>query len=231
MDSIGNILTKYRKKAGLTQIDVAKELTRRGLKVNSGAVCTWEKDTIIPDAKHFLALCEILEIHNIYNEFIGYNPEDPFAKLNDEGISIVLKTIHLLEKSGEYTREENRAIFTPRKLPFYDIPVSAGTGNFLDGESFTEVEVSSDVSLKAEYGLRITGDSMEPRFVNGQIVWIQPASELHNGEIGIFFLDGNAYIKKFDHSKKGTYLVSLNTKYAPIELTENSNFKILGRVV
>lgn len=231
MKTFGQILTNYRKAAGLTQIDVAGELTRRGMKVNSGAVCTWEKDTVTPDAKQFLALCEILGIHNIYNEFIGYDPEDPFAKLNSEGVSIVLKIIHILEKSGEYTKEENRTIIKPRVLPFYDLPVSAGTGNFLDGEDYTYVEVGTDVSLKAEYGLRISGDSMEPRFVNGQIVWIQPTDELTNGEIGIFFLDGSAYIKKFDTNKKGTRLVSLNTKYAPIELNENSNFKILGRVV
>ena len=52
-----------------------------------------------------------------------------------------------------------------------------------------------------------------------------------NGEIGIFYLDGNAYIKKFQNNKKGTYLISLNKKYPPIPVNENDRFDILGKVV
>ena len=44
-------------------------------------------------------------------------------------------------------------------------------------------------------------------------------------------LDGNAYVKKFQNNRKGTYLISLNKKYAPIPVTENSSFKIFGRVL
>lgn len=231
MNSFGDILTRYRKAAGLTQIEVARELTRRGYKINSGAICTWEKGTACPDAKQFLTLCEVLGIHDIYNDFIGYNPEDPFARLNDDGKLFALKTIHLLEQSSEYTRSENRTTARSRLLPFYDIPVSAGTGNFLDNESYEMIEVSPEVSSDAEYGIRVTGDSMEPRFVNGQIVWVQPVSDLSSGDIGIFFLDGNAYIKKLSKDKNGAYLVSLNPKYAPIPITGYSQFQILGKVV
>ena len=54
---------------------------------------------------------------------------------------------------------------------------------------------------------------------------------LEDGEIGIFYLDGNAYVKKFQNNRKGTYLISLNKKYDPIPVTENSSFKIFGRVL
>ena len=62
---------------------------------------------------------------------------------------------------------------------------------------------------------------MEPRYINGQIVWVQQTEELESGEIGIFYLDGNAYCKKLDCSRTGTFLVSLNQKFDPIQITKN----------
>ena len=50
-------------------------------------------------------------------------------------------------------------------------------------------------------------------------------------------LDGNEIlrnileVKKFQNNRKGTYLISLNKKYDPIPITENSSFKIFGRVL
>lgn len=93
------------------------------------------------------------------------------------------------------------------------------------------MEVGEEVPATADFGIRISGDSMEPRFVNGQIVWVQKQDTLNNGEIGIFFLDGNAYCKKLQDDEKGLYLISLNNTYEPIAVTENQTFKIFGKVV
>mgnify|MGYP002913732810 CR=1 FL=1 len=60
---------------------------------------------------------------------------------------------------------------------------------------------------------------------------IQKTDVLHDGEIGIFYYNGNAYCKKLLCNKKGTYLISLNDKYEPIEIAEGSTFKTFGRVV
>lgn len=78
-----------------------------------------------------------------------------------------------------------------------------------------------------------TGGSEIPGIINldKQIVWIQKTDELNDGEIGIFFYNGNAYCKKLLCNKKGTYLISLNDKYEPIEIAEGSTFKTFGRVV
>ena len=63
------------------------------------------------------------------------------------------------------------------------------------------------------------------------MIWIEQTEQLEDGEIGIFYLDGNAYVKKFQNNENGTYLVSLNKKYDPIPVTENNSFKIFGRVL
>ena len=72
---------------------------------------------------------------------------------------------------------------------------------------------------------------MEPQYVNGQLVWVHEQPTLENGEIGIFFLDGCAYIKKLHITQGNMELVSLNSKYDPIPVTENSVFKVFGKVV
>ena len=52
-----------------------------------------------------------------------------------------------------------------------------------------------------------------------------------NGEIGIFSLNGDAYIKKLQNDKDGIFLISLNEKYAPIKVGENDRLDIFGKVL
>ena len=68
---------------------------------------------------------------------------------------------------------------------------SAGTGSFLDGEDY-EMYSSPDIPEEATFGVHISGDSMEPRYHNEELIWIEQTEQLEDGEIGIFYLDGNA---------------------------------------
>ncbi len=93
------------------------------------------------------------------------------------------------------------------------------------------LEVGKEVPANADFGIRISGDSMEPQFINGQIVWVHQQETLSTGEIGIFCLDGNAYCKKLKDDAEGLFLISLNIKYEPIKIKETDSFKIFGKVV
>lgn len=213
-------------------MDIADSLKQYGFSLKKSAVSAWETGISQPNAEQFLALCKILEITDIYNTFIGgYNPTDPLAELNDMGRAKALDYIQLLVKSGDYQNENAGVLQHLRDIKLFCLPASAGTGEFLDSDEFEMIQVGNDVPETADFGIRINGDSMEPRYVNGQIVWVQQTSQLEDGEIGIFYLDGNAYCKKLQDNKKGLYLISLNTKYNPIEITENSAFRTFGRVV
>ena len=177
-------------------------------------------------------MCKILGITDIFNQFIGgHNPDDPMAELNEEGRTMALNYIDLLKGSEKYQAAPVRILQPIRILNLYDMPVSAGTGQFLDNDSYEEVEVGPEVPETADFGVRISGDSMMPRYLDKQIVWIQKTDELNDGEIGIFYYNGNAYCKKLLCNKKGTYLISLNDKYDPIEIAEGETFKTFGRVV
>ena len=229
MNSIGKIIATYRKQNGLSQPELAKLLEKNGHKISNRAISAWEKEISEPSASLFLLLCKVLNITDVYNDYFGYNPSNLFSELNAEGKEKALDYIQLLVDSGKY--QKTTIVPFCRTIRLFDIPASAGVGNFLDGDNFTEIEVGEEVPETADFGIRISGDSMEPRFVNGQIVWVQKQDTLNNGEIGIFFLDGNAYCKKLQDDEKGLYLISLNSKYESISITENQTFKIFGKVV
>jgi len=118
-----------------------------------------------------------------------------------------------------------------RILPLYALAVSAGTGEFLDGDDYDTVEVGEEVSAQADFGVRIAGDSMEPRFVHGQIVWVRRQEVLRPGEIGIFLYNGSGYCKRLERSGDGVALVSLNPRYAPIRVSPGDELRVFGKVV
>ena len=220
----GSIIANKRKDRKLSQPQLAALLCERGLDVRAHSISKW--------VLQFFALCEILEISDINRTFQIGTDEKLFSKLNDEGQAKVLDYMNLLMKSGEYIREEPIIYQFPRRtLSLYDLPVSAGTGQFLDSDRFSEIEVGDEVSSSADFGVRVCGDSMEPLYLDGQIIWIHKQETLEEGEIGVFFLDGDAYVKKYHQSDSGIQLISLNKKYAPIQVTSGSTLKTFGKVV
>lgn len=114
-----------------------------------------------------------------------------------------------------------------RLLRLYDMPVSAGLGNYLDGGGYEMIEVESTVPSLADYALRVSGESMTPRFVDRQIIFVHEQPALAEGEIGVFCLNNDAYLKKLG---KGC-LISLNPDYAPIPIREQDSLSVFGKVV
>lgn len=230
MNDLGKTIAKHRKEHKIKQSELALKLEYYDIFVKPNTVSAWESGLSIPNSKQLLAICEILNIYDIYTEFVSPNPINPFRNLNETGVAKVMDYIHLLEKSGEYKTADIIPIHILRERKVFYTTVSAGTGSFLDGEDY-EMYTSPDIPEEASFGVYVSGDSMEPRYHNEELIWIEQTEQLEDGEIGIFYLDGNAYVKKFQNNENGTYLVSLNKKYNPIPVTENNSFKIFGRVL
>jgi phage repressor protein C with HTH and peptisase S24 domain len=114
-----------------------------------------------------------------------------------------------------------------RTLRLYDISVSAGCGNYLTGSDYDVIEVDNTIPATSDYAVRVNGDSMTPRFVDRQIIFIHEQPALDEGEIGIFCLNNEAYLKKLE---KG-HLVSLNPAYDPILVRDFDDLKVFGKVV
>lgn len=113
--------------------------------------------------------------------------------------------------------------------------VSAGTGEWLTDEQHEEVMVNNEPPAH-DFALRVNGDSMTPAFSDGQIIYVNKiydTEEVRNNQFVIAELNGDAYVKKivFDDDKKNCRLISLNKKYADIEIKKSDDFKIVGVVI
>lgn len=115
-----------------------------------------------------------------------------------------------------------------RPIMLYDLPVSAGPGVAVDEGLGEEITIRDNSRTReADYALRISGNSMEPRYHDGDILLVQECEMLEFGELGIFILDGNGFFKVYG----GDRLYSLNPEYGDILLKDFNEARITGRVI
>lgn len=118
--------------------------------------------------------------------------------------------------------------FDKRRIPLYSLPVSAGPGEYLDGFDSEEITIPDNAKTSsADYALRINGDSMEPKYRDGDIILVENCDAVEVGEPAIYMLDGSGYFKIFG----GDRLISLNKEYGEILLKQFEEVYCGGRVV
>ena len=123
---------------------------------------------------------------------------------------------------------KNAVGLSRRKISLYDLPVSAGTGVYLTDMDSVEIVIPDNPDTRsADFALRIKGNSMEPRYRDGDVLLVEECDSVEYGELGIFILDGDGYFKKFG----GDRLISLNPDYEPIFLKNFEDVACCGRVV
>ena len=112
----------------------------------------------------------------------------------------------------------------------YDLAASAGTGEPL-GDTYysTRIEIPTQrVPENAHCCVRVNGTSMEPAYKDGDIVFVERLdSSVREGEVGIFALNGEGYIKRLGHNE----LISLNPQYPPIPVHDYDDLRCQGRVL
>lgn len=109
---------------------------------------------------------------------------------------------------------------------YSDIPVSAGDGYYsMDIADAETVELKTPPPRGTSFIIRVTGDSMEPLIHHGDKIFIKSQKDVEIGEIGIFIIDGQFYIKKRGEHE----LISLNPKYPPVVIREYDNVYCKGK--
>lgn len=184
----------------------------------------WESGESEPRVTQAIALARALG----YNEVSTLFCEADGPQLNKVGIDRLEEYKDLLLRSPQF-REDTMPVL--RVLPVYLQPASAGTGQWLDDDEAEQMEVDDSVPASAQFGVRLAGDSMTPRFADGQIVWAKPAETAENGTIVLCYLNGQGYCKKLRCDGQGVALVSLNPAYKPIPVGAEDEFRIMGIVV
>ena len=229
---IGKTIAKMRREAGLSQAQLASRLSMLGVDVTNQAVSKWEKGSAQPNARQLLVLCAALGVEDVLGEFTD-GKYGAYAHLNSEGRRKLGEYRQLLVDSGRFAvaKSSSRPKAAVRSLPLYSLAVSAGTGQFLDGENYEMVEVGAEVPEGANFGVRVAGDSMEPRYHDGQVIWVRQQRSLMTGDIGIFLYDGCAYLKQLAATEHSMALHSLNRAYADIIVSPELPLRVLGKVL
>ncbi len=138
------------------------------------------------------------------------------------------KTAKILPSPATLAAKTASSDFARRPVLLYDLPVSAGPGVYLDDSMAEEISIpSNEKTASTDFALRISGNSMEPKYRDGDILLVEDTDSVEIGELGIFVLDGNGYFKKFG----GDRLISLNPDYGDILLRNYAEAVCCGRVV
>lgn len=243
---IGARISEARKKRGMTLADISATLEGLGVKVSRSAASKWETGETVPSAYQLVALFNALGFEDRISLFMdSYVPA-----LNDDGLRKVEEYRSDLIASGKYrpTPKVSR-IIRYIDMPVSNLAVSAGTGAFLDEGNFEMVSFPEDkVPEGADFGIRVSGDSMEPVYHDGQIVWVQECEQVGIGQVGVFIYDNEGYLKVYNEQEPdadvaeeftdsyGTVhpqpvMESYNPKYDPRVVQPSAVFQIVGRVL
>lgn len=108
--------------------------------------------------------------------------------------------------------------------------VSAGVGERLHEETLFTATVKGPVPPH-DLALKVNGDSMEPMFKDGEIIFVEKTHNIKNGQIGIFIIEEEAYLKKVFLEDDRLTLISLNKNYRDLHFYENQSVKLVGKVI
>jgi len=229
MKSIGLRLKEARLAKNLKQEELAELIGAK----SPSAVSTWEVGKAKPDCITLLRICDVLHISP--NQLLGFNVNVDTPTSNEWAILHKYRDIDEIGKDAvtAVLDAEYRRVVKPKKarllkLDFYNYPASAGTGNFLETETPDEIVVNECAEAEAaDYVIPISGDSMEPTYHDGDKVYVEKCDSVEIGEIGIFIVNGDAYIKELGNK----CLISHNEAYKPKKLSADDSVYCCGRVL
>lgn len=242
-EEIGQILKELRLSCGKTQKEVAELLGRK-----QQIVGHWETGYAQPDANTLFTLCDIYG--TTVDAAFGFKKANltiskkdvellqKYQDLDDYGretIDIVLEReiqrVKALSDKGEKITELSEKIKElniPKRLLVYYGKIAAAGKSFVfdDVIAGTKEYPLTDVNKNADYTIGISGDSMEPTYYDGDIVYVQKTNHLNIGDIGIFQKDNGIYIKEAGENG----LISHNSKkYNP--MVNGGDVICLGKVL
>ena len=245
MKIIAENITHFRKQRGVTQKELAKEVG-----ITASTMTDYMKLRSAPSFGVIQKLADYFgvkksDIDTTFKEEASSLPDAPdslaqqimdkVVQLTTPNKRIVLRTSEELwesQKAGSKTYRQTNEVSEVIQLysyDYYDHPASAGTGQYLNDVRVERIELPVDVD--ADFVIPIKGDSMEPDYHDGDLVFIQTSVDLNDGVIGVFNYNGDAYIKQLVIDKDQAYLHSLNPAYKDMPITPETDFRIIGEVV
>ena len=226
---IGENIKRYRIQNGWTQQELGAKIG-----ISKNAIGNYEKGFRSPKKD------TMFDLANAFNISI----DDLFPPIQNDSSSNVSqiqsiydelnppRQVKVLNYAKMQLNEQENEVSEAIQLysyDYYDHPASAGTGQYLNDVRVERIELPVDID--ADFVIPIKGDSMEPDYHDGDLVFIQTSVDLNDGVIGVFNYDGDAYIKQLVIDEDQAYLHSLNPAYKDMPITPETDFRIIGEVV
>lgn len=147
----------------------------------------------------------------------------------------------LLDTTPEYLLgKTDRKEKTPRKRGV-KIPVFGNVAAGIPIEAIEDIEdyeeITEEMARDGEYfALRIKGDSMMPRILEGDVIIVRKQPTVESGDLAVVLVNGSdATCKKVVIGKSELSLISFNPVYEPMTFTKKEvrdlPVSILGKVV
>lgn len=238
--NFSNKLKNLRLKAGYTQKDVYEHFN-----IPQSTFSSWEVGKSEPSGEMLIKLCEYYKC-DMVEEFSSdkdltykeWGVIEKYRFLDDLGRKYIdyeldretkrVAEIAELKENPPTILVEAPSEQTPiRYISYHQRTASAGNGQVVFEDMPVDRIAIPDIPKykRVSYAIGVNGQSMEPLYSDGDILLIEPTCQVEIGEIGIFIVDGEAFVKKLGDGE----LISLNKGYPNITLTEYSN--CMGRVV
>ena len=170
------------------------------------------------------------------SRYLNLTREFPLNRSEDFAKALSISTEYLLgfDKSEQHEQPQLETL-PVKKIPVVS-KISAGLPiyseeNLIDYIYFATNKLNSD---KEEFGLKVSGDSMDKIFQDGDIVVVEKDSIVENGQLGVVMINGyNATVKRIRYNGDQIILIpeSNNTNHYPQVYGKNDEVKIIGRVV
>ena len=229
----GDKIRAYRKACALSQPQLAEILG-----VTKNSITNWETGISRPELQMIPKLCQALSISA--DLFFGM-PASKTALDKSELTHMNLyrsldhykqRTVDALMESmieNDLLAFREDCVKTFSHIERDELPASAGTGMPLtDSYEHEYVFLRNSCSVcRADTIITVSGDSMLPTFRDGDDLLVEYTPEINPGEIGIFIVAGEGFVKEYQPDG----LHSHNARYKTIHPTQDDNFRCIGRVL
>lgn len=145
--------------------------------------------------------------------------------------------INMMDELNGKLNSKEKEVYSPSKedsvnsIPLFE-RISAGIGAFAT-EEIEDYIILPGINNRDNniFAVNVVGDSMEPTIKDNSIIICKKDVEIKNGEIGAFFIDDQAYVKRLKITQNYVALISDNPNYTPIYIGPGENFKAVGKVI
>lgn len=227
MMEVGELISLYRRQCGMTIDELAEKsgVAKGTLNKIMGGI------TKAPTLDNMKAIARALG-----KRLADFDDEPELVDMFSPSEQIHIKKYRLLDNYGKEavdsildiehrrcTETESGSVEDQDSVyfvcPGFLSPMSAGTGQQAGEEYPENYRLVKEPPRGTSYIAPVCGDSMEPTYHDGDKLFIRACTEIRQGQIGVFFMDGKQWVKELGDGVLISH--NPNPKYAPRQFTED----------